>query len=51
MKSKRAQWALWAITMLIFLDLAFTRHFDWLLVAILVSSLVWYMVVPHSTSR
>lgn len=51
MKSKRAQWTLWAITMLVFLDLTFTGHFDWLIVAILVSSLVWYVVVPHSTSR
>ena len=51
MKSQTAQWILWAITMTIFLALSLTGHFDALLVAMIVSSLVWYTVVPRSTSN
>ncbi|MGA2904570.1 MAG: hypothetical protein ABSD98_12105 [Candidatus Korobacteraceae bacterium] len=51
MKSKTAQWILWTITMSIFSVLTFSRHFDALLVAIIVSSLVWYRLVPRATSR
>jgi hypothetical protein len=51
MKSKTAQWILWAITMSLFLGLTISGHFDWLGVAILATSLVWYMVVPRVTSR
>jgi membrane protein implicated in regulation of membrane protease activity len=51
MKSKAAQWILWAITMVIFLALTLSGHFDWLIVAMIVSSLVWYTVVPRATSR
>jgi len=51
MKSNTAQWALWAITMLLFLALTLTGHFDALLVALIVSSLVWYTVVPRRASR
>ena len=51
MKSKTAQWILWAIAMSLFLGLTLSGHFDWLGVAILATSLVWYMVVPRATSR
>ncbi len=51
MQSKTAQWILWAITMLVLLGLTLSRHFDALLVAIIVSSLVWYRVVPRASSR
>lgn len=51
MKCKTAQWILWAITMSVFLGLTLSGHFDWLAVAIVASSLVWYTVVPHTTSR
>jgi hypothetical protein len=51
MKSKTAQWILWAVTMLLCLALTLTRHFDALLLALIVSSLVWYTVVPRTTSR
>jgi hypothetical protein len=51
MQSKTAQWILWAITMIIFSVLAVGRHFDALLVAIILSSLVWYTVVPRRASR
>ncbi|HUI83581.1 MAG TPA: hypothetical protein VL240_05120 [Candidatus Binatia bacterium] len=51
MKSTGAQWILWAITMVIFLGLTFTHHFDWLIVAMIISSLVWYTVVPRTTPR
>lgn len=51
MKCKSAQWALWAITMAIFLWLTLSGHFDWLALAILASSLVWSTVVPRTTSR
>lgn len=51
MQSKTAQWILWAITMIIFSALTLSRHFDWLALAIVLSSLVWYTVVPRPTSR
>jgi len=51
MQSKTAQWILWAITMSIFAALTLTRHFDVLLVAMVISSLVWYVVVPRTASR
>lgn len=51
MQSKTAQWILWAITMAIFAALSLTRHFDALLVAIMISSVVWYVVVPRTASR
>lgn len=51
MQSKTAQWILWAITMTIFLALTLSGHFDWLGVAIVLSSLVWYTLVPRTTSR
>lgn len=51
MKSKTAQWILWAITMVIFLALTVSGHFDALIVAMIISSLVWYTVVPRTTSR
>ena len=51
MKSQRAQWILWAITMSVLLGLSLSGLFDWLAVAIVASSIVWYTVVPHTTSR
>jgi hypothetical protein len=51
MKSKTAQWILWAITMIIFFVLTVSGHFDALIVAMIISSLVWYTVVPRTTSR
>jgi membrane protein implicated in regulation of membrane protease activity len=51
MQSKTAQWILWATTMIIFLALTLSGHFDWLGLAIVLSSLVWYTVVPRTTSR
>jgi len=51
MQSKTAQWILWAITMAIFAALALTRHFDALMVALVVSSVVWYVLVPRTASR
>ena len=51
MQNKTAQWILWAITMMILLALTLSGRFDWLAVAIVLSSLVWYMVVPRTTSR
>jgi len=51
MHTNTAQWVLWAITMIVFSALAISRHFDALLVALIISSLVWYVVVPHTASR
>ncbi len=51
MKSQRAQWILWAITMSVLLGLTLSGHFDWLAVAIVASSTLWYMVVPRTISR
>ena len=46
MKCKTTQWILWAFTMILFCWLAFHRDFDRLAVAMIVSSLVWYTLVP-----
>jgi hypothetical protein len=51
MKCKSAQWILWTVTMIIFLWLTLSGHFNWLIVAMIVSSLVWYTVVPRTISR
>ncbi|MGB8885837.1 MAG: hypothetical protein WCC87_03890 [Candidatus Korobacteraceae bacterium] len=51
MKSKTSQWILWAVTMVVFLWLTLSGHFDWLIVAMIVASAVWYSVVPRATSR
>jgi len=51
MQNKTAQWILWAITMIVFSALAFSGHFELLALAIVLSSLVWYTVVPRTTSR
>jgi len=51
MQSKTAQWILWAIIMIIFSALTIGRHYDALLVALIISSLVWYTVVPRTASR
>ncbi len=51
MQSKTAQWILWAITMIVFSVLTLSGHFDLLALAIVLSSLVWYTVVPRTTSR
>jgi len=37
--------------MIIFLWLTLSGRFDWLMVAMIVSSVVWYTVVPRTTSR
>jgi hypothetical protein len=37
--------------MIIFLWLTLSGHFNWLIVAMIVSSLVWYTVVPRTISR
>ena len=51
MKNASVQWILWAVTMGIFLGLTLSGHFEWLALAIVASSLVWYTVVPHTSSR
>jgi hypothetical protein len=51
MKSRGAQWTLWAITMSLFLWLSLSGHFNWLGVAIVASFLVWYMLVPRAKYR
>ena len=51
MQSKTSQWILWAITMVVFLGLTLSGHFEGLLIALIVSSLVWCTVVSRATSR
>jgi hypothetical protein len=51
MQTKTAQWILWAITMIIFSALTLSGQYEWLALALILSSLVWYKVVPHTTSR
>ncbi len=45
MKSKTSQWIMWAATMILFLGLTLSGHFDWLAVALVASSLLWYVLV------
>ena len=51
MRNKTAQWVLWAITMIVFSALTLSGHFELLALAIALSSLVWYTLVPRTTSR
>ena len=51
MQSKLAQWILWAFIMTTLSALALGGHYDALLVAIVLASLVWYTVVPRTISR
>jgi hypothetical protein len=51
MKCITAQLILWTITIITFLWLALSHRFDGLIVAVVVSSLVWYSIVPRTTSR
>ena len=51
MKSKTAQWILWAVAMAVFTALAFSSHQNWLGVAIAAVAVIWYTVVPNPHSR
>ena len=51
MENKNAQWILWALTMGVFLWLTVTARWEWLMVAILVSWLLWHGFVPEAGSR
>jgi len=51
MQTKAAQWILWAIMMTIFSALTLSGHYEWLALAIVLSSLVWYTLVPRTISR
>ncbi len=51
MKSKTSQWIMWAATMILFLGLTLSGHFDWLAVALVASSLLWYVLVPRANYR
>ena len=51
MQTKTAQWILWAITMVVFSALTLSGHFQLLALAIVLSSLLWYTLVPRTTSR
>ena len=51
MQSKIAQWILWAIIMIVFSALAIGGYYATLFIALIISSLVWYMVVPRTASR
>ena len=51
MKSKTAQWILWAVAMVVFTALALSSHQDWLGVAIAAVAVIWYTVVPKASSR
>ena len=51
MKSQSAQWIVWAVTMGLFLGLTLSGHFRWLAVALVVSSIAWYVLVPRANYR
>jgi cytoskeletal protein RodZ len=51
MKSKTAQWILWAVAMVIFTALTLSGHWNWLSVAITAVAVIWYTVVPKTHSR
>jgi hypothetical protein len=50
MNSRVTQWILFAITMTVFSWLTLTARWEWLTVAILASSILWYGIVPRSHS-
>lgn len=43
-------WFLWALTLLVLVGLALTRQWDGLIIAVLVSSVLWYAIVPKPHS-
>ncbi len=51
MTCRTMQLILWTVTLAIFIELALNRQFDRLILAVLISSLVWSAVVPRTTSR
>jgi hypothetical protein len=51
MKSKAAQWILWAVAMVIFTALTLSGHWNWLSAAITAVAVIWYAVVPKASSR
>jgi hypothetical protein len=51
MKSKTAQWILWAVAMVIFTTLTVSSLWDWLGLAIMATAVIWYTVVPNTHSR
>jgi hypothetical protein len=46
-----AHWIFWTVTIALLLWLALSGRFNWLAVTLVVSSLVWSTVVPHTVSR
>lgn len=46
-----AHWIFWTVTITLLLWLALSGRFNWLAVTLVVSSLVWSTVVPHTVSR
>jgi len=50
MNRRTAEWILWALTMLVFLALALTRHVALLGIAIVAVAIVWYGIVPEPGS-
>jgi hypothetical protein len=51
MKSKAAQWIVWAVAMVIFTALTLSGHWNWLSAAITAVAVIWYTVVPKTHSR
>jgi hypothetical protein len=51
MKSKTAQWIVWAVAMAIFTALTLSGHWNWLSAAITAVAVIWYSVVPKAHSR
>ena len=51
MKSKSAQWILWAVAMVIFSVITLSGHRNWLGLAIVAVAVVWNTVVPSAHSR
>jgi hypothetical protein len=51
MKSKTAQWIVWAVAMVIFTALTLGGRWYWLSAAITAVAVIWYTVVPKTHSR
>jgi len=51
MLSRRTEWILWAIAMVIFLVLTLSGHTMVLGLSIAVVAVIWYTVVPGAQSR
>lgn len=51
MENRTLQWILWSVAMAVFTWLTLAGHWDWLMIAMTISAVFWYSVVPATHSR